>query len=381
MRLPRRHRWRLALALLVALLALGLAVAPFRRLSPHSTAPQPAAPQAGVSQASGSQATGSQATNASYPVDAIPLQVGIQVKNLYNVQIDSQTFSADGWYTLAWDQRLEDLIREANIPLDRLVEFDNQVEMWDAVIEAETPEPLVAPDGSRSLMVRFSARFYIAALDLHNSPFDTIVLPIVLETRPDLFSLAQEAVRLEPAEQQENLVGDYGDVAGYELRGATLRPAINSYELLGAQKLTAHSQLVLRVSYGTDVLAAFLKWVLPMLIVMIVVLLAPSLEGSLGDIRLAIPSTALLTLVFLQQTYRAELPATPYPTFLDQMYAYCYFVAVGLFLLFVWSSNLYEEAPEGQREVVRRRINRVDALCQMGALVGGVVWALMAWFL
>jgi hypothetical protein len=231
-------------------------------------------------------------------------------------------------------------------------------------------------------MVRFSARFYIAALDLHNSPFDTIVLPIVLETRPDLFSLAEEeAVRLEPAEQQENLVGDYGDVAGYELRGATLRPAINHYELRGAQKSTAHSQLVLRVSYGTDVLAAFLKWVLPLLIVMIVVLLAPSLEGSLGDIRLAIPSTALLTLVFLQQTYRAGLPATPYPTFLDQMYAYCYFVAVGLFLLFVWSSNLFEDAPQGQREVVRRRINRVDALCQMGALVGAVVWGLMAWFL
>ncbi len=86
---------------------------------------------------------------------------------------------------------------------------------------------------------------------------------------------------------------------------------------------------------------------------MIVVLLAPGLEGSLGDLRLAIPSTALLTLVFLQQSYRAELPSTPYPTFLDQLYAYSYLVALGLFLLFVWSSNLFEAAPEPERKAVR----------------------------
>ena len=39
---------------------------------------------------------------------------------------------------------------------------------------------------------------------------------------------------------------------------------------------------------------------------MSIVLLAPSLESSLGDMRLAITSTALLTLVFLQPTYKSE---------------------------------------------------------------------------
>jgi hypothetical protein len=186
---------------------------------------------------------------------------------------------------------------------------------------------------------------------------------------------------MESDQGKESLVGAYGDVAGYELRGASLRPGINTYQWLGADKDAAYSQLLLRITYGTDSLAAFLKWILPLLIVMIVVLLAPSLEGSLNDIRLAIPSTALLTLVFLQQTYRAELPATPYPTFLDQLYAYSYLVAVGVFLLFVWSSNLLEEAPEGKREAVRAQTNRVDALFQKVALVGGVLWALLAWFL
>ncbi|MFM7362748.1 MAG: hypothetical protein ACKO25_13205 [Cyanobium sp.] len=80
-----------------------------------------------------------------YPGDAIPLQVGIHVKNLYNLQLESQTFSADGWYWLEWDQGLDALIREAGISPQRMVEFANQVETWDSDIEPETPEPL--PDG------------------------------------------------------------------------------------------------------------------------------------------------------------------------------------------------------------------------------------------
>lgn len=368
-----RHRrgWRLALSLVVVSLALVLAVGPFTRAPRTIPASQ---------SASAATAAATPTPTPTYPANALPLRGGIHVKNLYNLQIVSQTFSADGWFWLDWDQPLEDVIRGANIPSDRLVEFDNQVEMWDSVIEAETPEPVRLADGRYSQMFRFSARFYIPSLDLHNSPFDTIELPIVLETRPELFSLSQRAVRMESDQRQESLVGAYGDVAGYELRGASLRPGINTYQWLGAEKDAAYSQLLLRITYGTDSLAAFLKWILPLLIVMIVVLLAPSLEGSLNDIRLAIPSTALLTLVFLQQTYRAELPATPYPTFLDQLYAYSYLVAVGVFLLFVWSSNLLEGASEAKRAAARVQTNRVDSLFQKGALVGGVVWALLAWF-
>jgi hypothetical protein len=73
---------------------------------------------------------------------------------------------------------------------------------------------------------------------------------------------------------------------------------------------------------------------------MAVVFLAPSLEASLGELRLAIPSTALLTLVVMQQTYQAELPPLPYLTFLDIIYAYCYLIAIAQFVLFVWGINV-----------------------------------------
>ena len=122
-----------------------------------------------------------------------------------------------------------------------------------------------------------------------------------------------------------------------------------------------------------------MQWILPFLLVLCLVLLAPSLEGSLGDARLAIPPTALLTLVFLQQTYKAEMPPTAYLTFLDHLYAYGYALSVGLFVLFLWGSNQMEAANENQRERVMRQINRVDLRCQIGGLVGLGLVALLAW--
>lgn len=321
------------------------------------------------------------ASAVAYPPNTLPLQVGIHVKNIYNLELERQTFSADGWYWLLWDQRLQDVIEREGIPINQLVEFTNQVESWNSKIEPESEQPERDPDGTYSQIFRFSARFYIESFDLHDSPFESIQLPLVIETRPDVFSLARQGVRLESAPNLLKLIGDYGDLAGYSLKSSHLRQRVNLYEAYGTHTNRAFSQLALKVVYGSNLLAAFTKWVLPLMIVMIIVLLAPSLEGSLGEIRLAIPSTAILSLVFLQQTYRAELPATPYPTFLDQLYAYSYVVAVGLFVLFVWSSNLFESTPPDQQEQVRKRINRIDSLCQRGACVGLVIWALLAWLL
>lgn len=79
----------------------------------------------------------------------------------------------------------------------------------------------------------------------------------------------------------------------------------------------------------------------PLAIVMSVVLLSPAVAGSMGDVPLAIPSTALLTLIFLQQAYHNEIPSLPYLTFLDQLFACSDLIAMGLFALFTWGTTIY----------------------------------------
>ena len=76
----------------------------------------------------------------------------------------------------------------------------------------------------------------------------------------------------------------------------------------------------------------------------------------------------------LQEGYRSQVPPTPYLTFLDQLYAYSYAVAVAVFLLFVWGGNLRARAADGQAAATLSRVNGLCTVVQGSALVGyGVI--------
>ena len=118
---------------------------------------------------------------------------------------------------------------------------------------------------------------------------------------------------------------------------------------------------------------------LPLIIILLIVLISPYLESSLGDIRIAVPSTALLTLVFLQQGYVANLPPSPYLTYLDRLYAVSYLICVSLFTLFAWSSNVFERTPAEQREKMVKRLDTYDRYFQLGAISLLFVISIEAW--
>jgi hypothetical protein len=70
-----------------------------------------------------------------------------------------------------------------------------------------------------------------------------------------------------------------------------------------------------------------------------------------GRYTAGLPSTALLTLIFLQQFYKAELPSLSYLTFLDCLHAYSYIVSLVLSVLFLWGNNVFAKADdEGKGE-------------------------------
>ncbi|EAW29760.1 hypothetical protein GP2143_06923 [marine gamma proteobacterium HTCC2143] len=112
---------------------------------------------------------------------------------------------------------------------------------------------------------------------------------------------------------------------------------------------------------------------------MSVVLLSPAVAGSMGDVRLAIPSTALLTLIFLQQAYHNEIPSLPYLTFLDQLFACSYLIAMGLFALFTWGTNIYSKALDDKKEEAMERIDRVDLIFQYLSVLAIISVATITW--
>lgn len=379
---PRVGRWGALALLVVGLLLLSdlqlKALEPPRQSAAASADPPPPIRELPLSK---SRARSQAPAWRPFPANAPELEVGMLLKNVYNLQVDKQVFSADGWYWLEWGPALEQILRELQLAPEQMVEFVNLVDPWNSRIEAESTDPERILGDRHYQLFRFAGDFYIDSINERHSPFTTLVLPLVIETRPDAFAFSGAAVRLKPARNQATLSGSYSDMAGYSIQKNWIEERQGRYDQLGRQRDDAYSQLRFNVAYGSETWAAFMKWILPLLIVMSIVLLAPSLESSLGEMRLAIPSTALLTLVFLQQTYKSAFPTTAYLTFLDKLYAYCYIVAVGLFVLFLWGSNRLAAAPPEQRQQEQRRINRIDNICQWLALLGLGLGAVLAWFL
>jgi hypothetical protein len=97
---------------------------------------------------------------------------------------------------------------------------------------------------------------------------------------------------------------------------------------------------------------------------MAMVLLVFKVRPDEQDARASIPVTVLLTLVFLQQTYRDQLPDLPFLTFLDQVYVVAYVVTLVAFVLVIWIGRRYadmEALEEGPvRDTLQRRLEDLD---------------------
>ena len=314
------------------------------------------------------------------PVPVVPaarqIEVGMHIKNIYNLSLKDKTFSADGWFWLKWPESIQQLIEADQIPITELVELVNQVESYDSQLEPDSNEPQRLPGGRYLQLFRFSSKFYDDRQNLRNFPFESLELPISLEVRPSQFSMGSEGVVLMPKVSEAELRGDSVNLNGYAVERATSSSAIHSYTTAFGEEGVAnagdYSMATFELNYRTNGWAAFYRFVLPWLAVMVILLLAPNLEGNLNDLRLAIPSTALLTLVFLQEGAHAELPALDYLTFLDKLYLFGYLVATAEFWLFVWGTNLISRAPEAEHSHVMERINRVDLVYQVSTIAGGL---------
>lgn len=372
MEAPPRRAWRppAAVAALLLLLSLLLPLLLSPCLNPRSGAAL-AAPGAVA-----------EAPRPAAPPGSLTVLVGMYVRNIYGLSLRDQTFKVDGLYWLRVSPTVQALLQRRGISPLQMVQFVNQVDPWDGVIEQVEADPPPGPDGSRLFSFRFAANFYVDEIDQRRSPFEWIHLPLILETNLESLNEQDPRVRLLPESgSSRGLLGDYSSNYGYQLRRVSVRPSEHRYPTrFGSNRDHTSSRIELLIDYAPDPWAMFAQWILPLLLVMGLVLLAPSLDVTLRDARLAIPPTALLTLVFLQQSYKAELPPTSYLTFLDHLYTYGYAVSVGLFVLFLWDSNQMEAVTEAQRQQLIRRINRVDLRCQLGALAGLVVVALIAWY-
>jgi len=315
----------------------------------------------------------------------IPVKIGIFAENVYGFDFPTQSLAVEGWVWVIWPEAFQKLMEADEATIEKIISPVNQVNSWDAVYRPAYSTPLKLQDGSYYQLISFSGRFYADNLDLHRYPFERIVFPIAFGSNLMSDTFSDGSIRL-VADTAQSGVGPYVDILGFVTDSFSTKSYIQHYPsgfgLRGSSGMgeTDFGQVRLEVAYKKSGFASTTQLILPLVIVMLIVIIAPVLAASLWDVRIAIPSTALLTLVFLQQSYRATLPPLPYLTYLDQIYGSCYLVTFGLFSLFVWSSNKLDNTPESERPAVVARLNRIDSIVQWVFIAFLILSSLANWY-
>jgi hypothetical protein len=310
----------------------------------------------------------------------IAIKVGVHAESIYELSLAQKTYFVDGRFWLEWPNSVQEWMQREDLDPLAVVDFVNQVEDWNSEVRADFSEPEQRPDGTWYQSFRFSSHFDMGTIDFRKYPFGSLQLPIVLQVVPAHSEIDGRPLLLVPERNQRGIIGEDASLDGYSLTSATLAPVVRTYRTdYGLRRLVRISQVKCIFNYQSSFWPGFVKYVLPLAIILLVVLISPYLESSLGDVRLAIPTTALLTLVFLQQGYSAGLPQTPYLSYLDKLYAVAYLICIGMFMLFAWSSNRYALAGDDQKAAVQARLDRIDQRFQLVSLGLIVVVAFEVW--
>ena len=404
--LNRRQRRLLPLASLCLVLLLGWrtlqwlepqAIAPQDQLIAQALPGERSSGQAGPDHAALQElrrtyASSPELEDIAIGADVDTMRVGLFVTNNYSIDMAVPMYASDGLLWTSWSPALQAKFEAAGMEPTRLLVFVNSVEGWDGRLTPVGEAPMRLANGDYYQLISYSTKLSIEHLGLHHYPFQQMHLPIELEVNDESDQFRFEKLRLIP-DRDDSAVGHAIDVNGFITRGWSMGEFRHVYDsdfgLREDSRLrptsVSYSQILFDVLYARSVKASVWSLFQPLLVVMAIVILSPSLSSRLWDVRIALPATAVLTLVFLQGSYRNLLPQLPYLTFIDRIYSLAYAICLACFALYVWAANRINHAiPHGtaeQRAAIEAEINRVDRRFQLLCLLTLSLGSVLCWLL
>lgn len=315
------------------------------------------------------------------------VQVGIYASTTSELDLSVPSYASSGYVWLHWDEPLQRYLEASQATIDQRFRLLNTL-ITDAPPQLEpvgaTPERLA--DGSYYQLFSYRGRYYFDRASFRHYPFMSVSLPLALEVDDVDGQLDYRQLRLEPDVRNSGM-GLFAHIIGWLNRGWSIAEYRHHYASnfgLGGKE-SEYSLLLFEISFGTSSWAAFWRLLLPLVVLMTMVLLVFKVRPDEQDARASIPVTVLLTLVFLQQTYRDNLPDLPFLTFLDQVYVVAYIITLLAFVLVIWIGRRYadmEAMDEGEpRDALQQRLDHLDSSWPLVVVAFGGVAVTMSWML
>jgi len=261
------------------------------------------------------------------------VDLGLYIDSLYDLDLSKLTFKARGWLWYNWTKMP---MIEGKIDPGQMGHFDfNFLDEIDVNQEVSSQHPVLdhgaAGESSYWNETSFDAKLAAPAIDLRNYPFDQQKLSILV-TNP-----VHETGELAYKIQQFRLPPRVFNISGYKLDGINYADEIRIFTSNFADSsdvswrdgsATTQSQAAFNIFISRNPLTSLLEYVMPLAIVSLLAVSVVRLGVSHWEVKLTAPPAAILSLIFLQNTYQQDLPRVSYMTCMDLMFLIGYLVCL-----------------------------------------------------
>lgn len=294
---------------------------------------------------------------------ATEVKVGIYGVNAYDLDVAANTFYFSGYMWLRWS---------GDIDPTATLEISNVVEEWGLIVTPLLEEPEALENGDLTMPLRIQGRFF-QPFDMRDYPLDSQELSLLIEDNTN----TEDVIAYVPDIEASGLDSNF-KVPGWNIAGLTAERLSHEYGTSFGSETASQSYSSLKLSVQIDRVKNLFIWklLLPVLLVLGTNWLALLLHPRLIEVRTAMPATALLTTVFLQQSSLDALPQVSALVLMDLIYVVAYVLIVVTFAQVIWANNRIkhnESSDETTHSI--RRADRLSLALQL--VVGLGAMALM----
>jgi len=260
------------------------------------------------------------------------VDLGLYIDSLYDLDLSKLTFKARGWLWYNWTKTP---LIEGKVDPGQMGRFDlNFLDEIDVNQEISSQQPVAERMKSGELSywneTSFDAKLAAPTINLRNYPFDSQELSILV-THPVL--LASDLIY---KIQQFRMPPRKFNISGYRLDGISYADEFrvytsNFYNSSSVSRLNdaaTQSQATFKVFISRNPLTSLLEFVMPLAIVSFLAVSVVRLDLRYWEVKLTAPPAAILSLIFLQNTYQQDLPRVSYMTCMDLMFLIGYLVCL-----------------------------------------------------
>ncbi len=274
---------------------------------------------------------------------AQPVTVGIYGINVYNLDLRSSTYSLTAYMWLRWKGDFD--------PVESL-DFINLVKDSELTKKKLLETPTVLKNGEKYMAIRLDGSFF-QPFDLNNYPLDKQELALYVENSTDTY----EKICYVPDNSSTGY--DVGlQVPGWKVSGLQTSSYLHDYGTdfgeKGQEAASKYSGIKFSLQLDRHINFFIWKLMVPLLIILMTNWLTLLLHPTFFEVRTAMPATALLTVVFLQQSALDAIPGCSSLVLMDKIYLLAYFcIAMTLLQIIIINTKLDKESEASIQKMIK----------------------------